>query len=119
MMQKRNFYSSSGKIKCSSCGNYHYQWWMISHKSKLSEKIGCASYMQYDSQTQAYQIISSYGSGYDNLSFEVIGVIEVPGRHLNAIERLILLTQHSVSPVICDKCIARFINKKQINQIER
>lgn len=117
-MQKRNPYPDSGKIECSSCGNHHYQWWMISHKDKLSEKIGCASYMQYDSKTQGYQIISSYGSGYDTLSFNVVDIAKVPGRHLSAIERLIRLTQQGVSHVICDKCVERFIRKMQIEEIE-
>jgi hypothetical protein len=118
MMQKRNFYSSSGKIKCSSCGNYHYQWWMISHQKKMSQQFGCASYMIYDNKTQHYQIISSYGSGYDMLTFNVIDIAKVPGRHLNAIERLIRMTENTVSHVICDKCIDRFIRKKQIQDIQ-
>jgi hypothetical protein len=101
--------SDKGKLKCDSCGNYHWQWWMISHRKKTSQKIGCASDMIY--RDGGYQIRCGYGSGYDTTTFSVVSRIAV-NRHPLAIDRLITQVQEGKNPIICDKCIERFIRKK-------
>jgi hypothetical protein len=58
-----------GRIKCNSCGNYHYDWWII------SQKYGCASHITYNSEQNYYQINSYYGSGYDNDIFKIVNPI--------------------------------------------
>lgn len=118
MSKQSNIHSSEGKVKCSGCGNYHWQWWMISHKKRTAEKIGCASYMEYHHDKNRYQIHSSYGSGYDMMIFDVMAMPKVSGKHLNTLERLTRLSQSSVEHVICDKCIERLIRKKQIKPID-
>ena len=106
--------SDKGKIKCDSCGNYHYQWWMISHRKNISQKIGCASGMIY--KDCGYQILCGYGSGYDTISFNVISRISARKRPL-AIDRLIAKAITGKTPVICDKCMERFIRKKYLIEI--
>lgn len=69
---KKTIYSSDGKLKCSSCGNYHYQWWMISHKKKLSQRKGCSSMMMYNATNECYEIHSYYGSEFDTSIFKVV-----------------------------------------------
>ena len=78
-------YSDSGKLKCASCGNYHYQWWMISHQKKTSKKIGCASVMTY-----------------------------IPKHKLSSISKLIQQVVDGNEPIICDKCIDRFKDRGYI-----
>lgn len=115
-VMKRN--SNAGKYKCSSCGNYHYQWWMISHKQKVSQKIGCASYMIYNISENSYQINCSYGSGYDGLRFKIMNNSLLLNKHKSALSRLIKQVQLKKEPIICDKCLQRFIKKKQIIDLD-
>ena len=110
---KKTVYSSAGKLKCSSCGNYHYQWWMISHHKKLSKRTGCASVMTYNKTEGYYEIISHYGSGYDTSSFKVVRTL-FSKKKLSSIDKLIELVNRGEEHVICDKCVKRFIERNYI-----
>ena len=106
-------YSDSGKLKCASCGNYHYQWWMISHQKKTSKKMGCASVMTYNQSEQYYEIFSHYGSGYDTANFKVVRTL-FPKHKLSSISKLIQQVVDGNEPIICDKCIDRFKDRGYI-----
>lgn len=110
---KKTVYSSLGKLKCVSCGNYHYEWWMISHQKKLSKKTGCASIMRYNSTENHYEIISYYGSGYDTNSFKVLRTL-FPKTKVYAIDKLIQQVNKGIEPIICDKCVKRFLDREYI-----
>lgn len=104
-MQNKH-YQSTGDIKCDSCGNYHYQWWMI------LQTVGCASYMRLDST--GYHIVSTYGSAYDTLVFKVVKDRIPFSKHISAIDRLMNKIAKGSKPIICDKCMDRFIKRKYI-----
>lgn len=106
---RNKHYQSTGGIKCDSCGNYHYQWWMI------LQTIGCASYMQLD--FTGYQIVSTYGSAYDTLVFKVVKNRIFFSKHISAIDRLMNKIENGNKPIICDKCMERFIKRKYITDI--
>lgn len=116
-MKKKIVYQNVGKNKCNSCGNDHVQWWMISHKRQTKDKIGCASYMNYDIHNKYYAINCSYGSEYDNLTFKVVERLVILSKHLHAIDRLIKVSQLGANSVICDKCIQRFIRRRYIIEV--
>lgn len=110
---KKTMYSSMGKEKCSSCVNYHYQWWMISHQKQLSKRTGCASVMTYNKTEDYYEIFSHYGSGYDTSNFKVLRTL-FPKKKVSSIGKLIELVNREEEHLICDKCIKRFIDRKYI-----
>ena len=114
MKKKEHF--NVGKIKCSGCGNYHYQWLMISHQKKLSRKIGCASYTLYKESEKHYEIVCDYGSGYDASSFKVID--RIFSEKNISILRLMQLARKKHTALVCDKCIGRFIRRGYISLIK-
>lgn len=107
---KKKVYSNVGKLRCSCCGNYHYQWWMISHQKKLSKKVGCASVM-FKKNTH-YEILCDYGSAYDTNTYQVVDRLFAKKNH--AIKRLIESVDSGKTTDICDKCLKVFIAKKYI-----
>ena len=113
---KRVQYSSADKLKCASCGNYHYQWWMVSHQKKLSKRTGCASVMIYNKEHNYYEIFSHYGSGYDTANFKVLRTL-FSKKKLFSIDKLTQQVNSKKEPIICDKCIKRFIDRKYIIMI--
>lgn len=114
MKKKEHFHV--GKLKCNGCGNYHYQWWMISHQKRLSRKIGCASYTLYKEGEKHYEIICDYGSGYDTSSFKVTD--RIFSEKSISILRLIQLAGKKHKALVCDKCIERFIRRGYISLIK-
>ena len=109
---KKKVYSNVGKLKCISCGNYHYEWWMISHQKKLSKKTGCASFVVKNKKTNHYEILSDYGSGYDTSTFQIVDRLFPKKNH--AISRLIESANKNQQTLVCDKCIERFIRRKYV-----
>lgn len=116
-MKKIQYYSSAGKLKCCGCGNWHYQWWMISHQKRDSKKTGCASIMTHNKPDNDYEIISHYGSGYDTSRFKVMRTLFSKDK-LSSMTKLISQVLVGIEPLICDKCIKRFIHRKYIVRVK-
>ena len=109
---KKKVYSNVGKLKCISCGNYHYQWWMISHQKKQSKKIGCASFAIQSKTHNHYEILCDYGSGYDTSTFKIVDRLFPKKTH--SIYRIMKSVNYGFNTPVCDKCIERFIRKKYV-----
>lgn len=109
---KKVVYVSKGKIKCSSCGNYYYRWWMLSHQKKMEKKTGCSSFIKHSENNKGFDIFSAYGSGYDSSIFKVVDNYFYKKR--SSIKRLIKNYELDSNICICDKCIQRFIKRKDI-----
>lgn len=112
----RSYATKLGQVKCTCCGQSHYQWWMI------TQGIGCASYLFFNKQDNQYQIEACYGSGYDTSRFNVLNNDIIYPKYLRAIEKYDTLTSRedkdlvSQELVFCDKCIENYIAKGYLSE---
>lgn len=104
MKKIKRYYSKNTKT-CMSCGNGHYWCWLA------TQRVGCASYFTFNDHLNSYQIIAGYGSWFDGDVLLLNNNAIVPRKHPTAIDRLMICLEHVNTPLVCDKCIARFIKK--------